>query len=194
MKSVGNLLSGIRLGGLLGKVRKDQSGATAIEFAMVATPFLMLVFGIIQIGLLFFTTFTIEAGMEKAGRLIRTGQSQGMTATTFAKCVCSNTASSGTFLDCTNKLRVNVQSFATFAGITPPAGLNGGALNNTQVFNAGNGGDVVLVTAFYQWDLGGTLPFLKITNMGGNAYLIQAATTFRNEPFTATTAPPSNCS
>ena len=63
MKSVGNLLSGIRLGGLLGKVRKDQSGATAIEFAMVATPFLMLVFGIIQIGLLFFTTFTIEAGM-----------------------------------------------------------------------------------------------------------------------------------
>jgi len=180
-----------RIGAVLGRLRRDKRGATAIEFGMVATPFLMLVFGIIQVGLLFFATFTIENATEQAARLIRTGQSQGMTAASFAKCVCSFSAS---FVDCTNKLRINVQSFPTFAGITPPSGLTAAqTLNNTQNFTAGNGGDVVLVTTFYEWDLAGKLPFLKMTNMAGNNFLIQAATTFRNEPYTTTTAPPAKC-
>ena len=60
---------------------RDERGFTAVEFAMVAMPFLMLLFGTIGIGLFFFTTFSLENAVEQASRQIRTGQAQlaGMT-------------------------------------------------------------------------------------------------------------------
>jgi len=53
-----------------------QSGATAIEFGMVALPFVLLLFGILSVCLYFFTTFTLENAVWHAARAIRTGQVQ----------------------------------------------------------------------------------------------------------------------
>ena len=55
---------------------KEQSGATAIEFGMVALPFVLLLFGILSVCLYFFTTFTLENAVWQAARAIRTGQVQ----------------------------------------------------------------------------------------------------------------------
>ena len=51
-------------------------GFTAVEFAIVAMPFLLLLFGIISVCLYFFTNFTIENASWQAARAIRTGQLQ----------------------------------------------------------------------------------------------------------------------
>ncbi len=66
---------------LLSRWRADASGATAIEFGIVALPFSMFAYGIILIGLYFFTTFSLENALERASRLIRTGQAQKMNMT-----------------------------------------------------------------------------------------------------------------
>lgn len=45
---------------LISKLRKSRKGAAAVEFAMVLPPFLLLVFGIIEYGRLFWTTSALN--------------------------------------------------------------------------------------------------------------------------------------
>ena len=55
---------------------KDESGATAVEMAIVAMPFLLLLFGIMSVCLFYFANFAIENAVWQAARAIRTGQLQ----------------------------------------------------------------------------------------------------------------------
>ena len=188
-------------------LRADERGTTAVEFGMVATPFFMMLFGIISVGFYFFTTFTLENAVEGAARLIRTGQMQTVTSSgspaTYAypasiSAVCASSdaldvcfkkqvcAHLPTYVDCANKVRVNVQSFTDFASVTTASCLNGsGALvaNSATTFSAGTASQVVLVSACYEWALAGQMPFLKLGHMSNGSALIQAATTFMTEPY-----------
>ena len=167
----------------LARLKQDDKGATAVEFAMVVGPFIFLLFGIIEVGLLFFTTFSVENATEQAARLIRTGQvkTNNMTAAQFKTQVCNRMPG---YVDCINKVRVDVQSFASFATVAAPSGLDvNGNLNNATQFAPGNGGDIVLVTVFFEYELAAFTPMLNLSNMSSNHRLIQAAAIFRNEPF-----------
>ncbi len=62
-----------------GKLRgfsKDRKGTTAIEFGFVALPFFLFAFGIMLVGLKYFTENALEHAVESAAREIRTGQAQ----------------------------------------------------------------------------------------------------------------------
>lgn len=169
--------------GRLKNLRKNENGFTAVEFAMVVGPFIALLFGIIEVALVYFATFTLENAVEQAARMIRTGQIQmgGFSASAFKTKVCDQAAG---FMDC-NKLRVDVRSFGTFGGVTPPNAFdaNGNLKANFEQFSAGNGGDVVLVTVYYEWDLVAKIPGVGLGNMPSGARLIQASVAFKNEPF-----------
>lgn len=169
--------------------RTDASGTTAVEFGIVGVPFLMMCFGIITVGLHFLTTYSLENAVERAGRLIRTGQAQtaGMTGDQFKQKVCENAAS---YIDCANNLRVFVQSWTDFASISPKACLdNSGNLASSSggsdpIGNSSGGASaVVLITVCYEWELASRLPFLRLGRMKNGSALIQAATTFRSEPY-----------
>jgi hypothetical protein len=41
----------------------------------------------------------------------------------------------------------------------------------------------VLIWVCYEWSLASKIPYLNLGNMGNGSRLIQAATTFRTEPF-----------
>jgi Flp pilus assembly protein TadG len=166
---------------------RDENGFTAVEFAMVALPFLMLLFGTIAVGLFFFTTFSLENAVEKASRQIRTGQAQtaGKTTDTFKSDVCALAPS---FVNCAGNLRVNVVSSSSFSGAAASIGSctdSGGALipDPTPTTVPGAAGDVVLVTVCYEWEMTKVLPFINLGNMAGGSRLIQASTTFRTEPY-----------
>src|SRR5690606_26334632 len=77
--------------GLLRAFRRDQSGATAVEFALVAIPFFALMFAILQTALVFFAGQAMETAVANAARLIRTGQAQqqGLTAEEFKEQICT---------------------------------------------------------------------------------------------------------
>ncbi|MGI9382041.1 MAG: TadE/TadG family type IV pilus assembly protein, partial [Methyloligellaceae bacterium] len=59
---------------------------------MVAAPFFALLFALIEIGLVFFGSFTLENAVEQASRMIRTGQAQqqGFSEDRFKQEVCDN--------------------------------------------------------------------------------------------------------
>lgn len=164
---------------------RNADGVAAIEFAMVSLPFFMLMFGLVLVGLYFFTTFTLENAVEQASRLIRTGQvqQQGMSADDFKQEVCKHTPQ---YVDCDGKLRVNVQSYSAFGDVvTPSCTDSGGNLipPAATLFQTGAASEVVLVTVCYEWELAGKMPFLNLSNMANGSALIQAAATFRTEPY-----------
>lgn len=165
---------------------RDDSGTTAIEFAMVAGPFLMLLFGIMGVGLFFFTQFSLENAVERTGRLIRTGQVQqgGMTGQQFKEQVCQLAP---TFVDCVNKLRVNVLNFPDSAGIAPGTTAQcldaDGNLSDITSYEPGEADQVVLIWVCYEWSMAKNIPYLNLGDMANGSRLIQAATTFRTEPY-----------
>lgn len=170
---------------LIRRWRSDQSGVTAIEFAAVGMPFFMMLFGIMGVGLFFFTTFSLENALERASRVIRTGQAQqaGMTAEQFKTLVCSHAPQ---FVDCQNKMLVNVRNYAE-ADLTPVVSRNeclvNNALTNVSIYQPGAASEVVLVTLCYEWEMAKHIPFLNLKDMGSGARLIQAAAVFRTEPY-----------
>lgn len=171
---------------LLARWRADARGVTAIEFGMVAMPFLMMLFGIIGVGLYFFTTFTLENAVEQASRLLRTGQAQvaGYTAAQFKAKVCEFVPG---HIDCDGKVKVNVLSFADTTNVTPdslPSCLTGGgALSAATQYSTPGASEVVLVWVCYEWELANKIPFLHLGDMAGGSRLIQATTVFRAEPY-----------
>ena len=175
----------IRAHGTLSSWGRREDGVTALEFAMVAPWFLMLLFGIMAVGLFFFTTFTLENAVEQAARLIRTGQAQaaGMTAEQFKSKVCENAPQ---YVDCTSKMRVSVVSGADPGTLTTPSCVDaGGALAPpaSSAYTPGGSGVYVLVTVCYEWELAGNIPFLHLGDMGNGSALIQATTAFKTEPY-----------
>jgi hypothetical protein len=178
----------------------DDAGTAAIEFAIVALPFLLFVLGLLGMGLYFLATTSLEYGVEAASRKVRTGESRTagtpkdgkpteMTVADFKQLVCDT---AGSYIDC-NKLSVMVQHAADWSGISPPSCLDGagnpaGSTGNSgDVISkyAGGAGEVVLVTLCYQWDLANDFPFIKLgaNADGSGTAIIQAATAFKSEPY-----------
>ena len=54
----------------LRKYNQDESGTTAVEFALVSTAFLSLVFGIFEIGRMFLAQSTFQYSLENATRYV----------------------------------------------------------------------------------------------------------------------------
>ncbi|MGE3064052.1 MAG: TadE/TadG family type IV pilus assembly protein [Hyphomicrobiaceae bacterium] len=174
---------------------RNTSGFTAIEFAAVSMPFVLLIFGIISVCLFFFTTFALENAVWQASRTVRTGQFQNgagayasMTAdqkkAAFKAAVCNLAPS---FVDCAGRVRVMMQARSDFNGIAEPDCLNAGNLIDEAAaganFDAGSASSVVLVTACYAWQFGGHLPFMHMGKMADGSLLIQASAAFRSEPY-----------
>ena len=162
---------------------RNASGATALEFAIVAGPFLLLLFGILAVGLVFVGNMTLENAIDQGARLIRTGQAQiqGWDAARFKSEVCKSLTAP---LSCAG-LKLDVRNFASFGSsdLTNPLDSSGN-LKSGFAYAPGVGGDVVVVRAFYDWDLLAAMPqAIRLSNMANGNRLLIATVAFRNEPF-----------
>lgn len=168
---------------------RDAGGATAVEFALVALPFFLFAFGILGLGLHFFTNNALEHAVDTAARKIRTGQAQkeGKTLANFKQMVCD--AGSG-YINCDSRLKIHIQSGPNWSNIVPRPCISNGSLTastgNDADALAGSSGEAsvaVLVTACYEWDLAKKLPFLLMGDLSNGSALIQASSVFRTEPY-----------
>ncbi len=162
--------------------KTDDRGSVAVEFALVSLPFFAILFALIETTLIFFASVGMEGAMEEAARLLRTGvsQSSGMTAEQFKNEICSR---SPLFFDCDQNLIVDVRTFDDFGNVdfTTPLDPNGDLANDFQ-YNPGGAGDVVLVRAYYVWNVMTPIG-IGLENMSGGNRLLTTSAVFRNEPF-----------
>ena len=123
-------------------VRNDK-GATAVEFALVAAPFLALLVALLQTAMVFFAGRMLDEITEEASRYVLTGQAQtaSMSASQFRTHVCTGdpvlTALVSALFTC-SKLLINAQSYSNFAAANtndPIAGFNA---SNQPVDSNGN--------------------------------------------------------
>jgi len=181
-----------RTGAILSGLVASRRGATAVEFAMVAFPFFMLLFGVLELGLLFMASTAIDAATTGVARQIRTGQFQASasnSAVDFKTAVCNGMSWIST-ADCMTNMSLDVRTFPNFAAISVTPPVKNGAIDQTQLtFDAGASCDIVLVRAFYPWTL--LAPVLEpgLPNLGANKRLLTTAVAFRNENWKANGPP-----
>jgi Flp pilus assembly protein TadG len=172
-------------GRLAARFAKGRGGSAAVEFAMVALPFLMLICGILEISMIYLVSTTLENATSDVARQIRTGQLQtagGATSTTFISSICGELSWLGS--SCTSNLFVDVRTFASFSSVTQPSPIQNGLINqNNLTFTPGTAGDIVLVRAFYQWKLFSPLIDQMSASLNGGSTLITATAAFKNEPY-----------
>lgn len=195
----------------MGIVRKltrllgDERGSYALEFAMIAPFFLVLLLEIVDIGLLLFTQVVLDGAARDAAREIRTGQisgTGGAAQTNFDTLLCTNvhglvpcaniTYYVGIMTQFSNTTTLPTYQSPTTGQQTNPNGANfnpGGFNGQPQTFNTGSGGSLVAVRVAYLRP--SLVPFANpMAIMGGNQMNLASLTSsvlsstviFRNEP------------
>jgi Flp pilus assembly protein TadG len=164
------------------RLRRDRRGSTLIEFSFMMLPFLILLFGIAEVGLVTWGTLELENATEDASRLVRTGQAKqrNLDSAGLKQEVCARVS---LLFDCNNKLRIDLRSSESFGGMTAPSPLDGGGnLKQDFSYTNGAGQSAMLMTTFYEWPLQ-MLGSLSLSNMANGHRLLRATAAFRNEPF-----------
>ncbi len=167
------------------RFRKDRSGVAAVEMALVAWPFLAIMFAILEQGVVFFAEFSLEHNVAQAARQIRTGEvlDNSITSAQFKnQLVCPDLA---VMLSC-GSLSVDVRTFISFADI---AGALDDPVNSDNEFTPLNNWQpgatlsVMVVRAFYEWNMITPAVFTHMDTLANGNRLLSASMTFRNEPF-----------
>ena len=152
---------------------------------MVALPLIFMLFAIIELGMVYMISTSLDNATTQAARTIRTGALQtagGATASTFRDKVCANMSWMGSA--CSSSLYVDVRTYTQFANPSSPNPVNNQTFNaNALTFTPGTACNIVLVRTFYQWPL--MTPFLLggLQQLSGGKALLTAAATFRTEPY-----------
>lgn len=156
---------------------KGDDGFTAVEFAMVSVPFLMMIFGILGLCLYFFTVFSMEQAVLLASREVRTGAMQNGTGNyagmntaalmqdKFRSEICKR-APSYIKTNCNAKVRVMIQSSTGFQNMVEPncKSNSGNMVTDAEAsahFTPGGTSSVVFATACVSYTMWNIIPFFK---------------------------------
>ncbi|WP_062018210.1 TadE/TadG family type IV pilus assembly protein [Aureimonas sp. AU4] len=136
-----------RLAGYGAAFRKSDSGATAVEFALLAIPFFILVFSIIEIALLFTAGLVLDQAVDRIGREVRTGQldQTDMTEAKFRKLVCDEVS---VLLDC-SELKLDLRAYTTYGDIDPNPPASGDY--SSFRWDRGGPGKIMALRVYYRW-------------------------------------------
>jgi Flp pilus assembly protein TadG len=165
--------------------RRREDGAAAVEFALVAMPFFLMIVGVLEIALFFAAGTVLEGGAAAAARLIRTGQIQDTAdpEEAFRTALCNHVSS---MIPC-NQLQYEVilmeeGTFAQASEYEPEFDEDGNLVPGG--FSMGGTSDVVLVRTAYRYEF--LTPFLGsiITgDAGRNWSMHMAMSVIKAEPY-----------
>jgi len=166
------------------RFRHGRDGSVAVEFALVAVPFIALLFAIFQTALVFFAGQVFETAVADAARLIMTGQAKAsnMTANAFRQEICKRAVA---LANCTGSVSVDVRTYADFASAqpSPPPVKDGKVDTSSYGYQQSNGGQIVLVRAVYPIPIYMDLLGLGLGDISPGTHMLVATAAFRNEPF-----------
>lgn len=176
----------------------DDSGATAVEFALIAAPVIAMMLAILQTSTSFLINQGLDTAVHEAGRMVMTGQVHGSGGITsgadFRNRYICNPAPPAVkllpgFIDC-EQIVVDIRKAEQFT-----KGSTGMFDTSNPMACIGGAGDIVIVRVAYHSPV--VAPFLALTGFlatgvltGGQVLIngkphhaMMAATAFRNEPF-----------
>jgi Flp pilus assembly protein TadG len=190
---------------LFGRFRRDREGAAAVEFALLAIPFMLLVFATIETFVAFAGEQLLANAVNTMSRKIRTGEitfglgkSTDVTEVEFREAFCAELAvldmCSDTEATVPEKLHIDVRQFASFADMpttVPKLTSDDFSDLDTSEFDFSPGGPDTrnMVRAYYRWKVMTDLVRPYITNIRPEGsvlptdFLIVSTSAFQNEDY-----------
>ncbi|MEM9734472.1 MAG: TadE/TadG family type IV pilus assembly protein [Pseudomonadota bacterium] len=186
---------------LLSRFRRDEEGVAAVEFAIVALPFFMLLMFIFEMGLSYFANKVLAMSTDAVARQIRVGElvvRSGPTDTdtaaakkAFQDRLCDYSGMDILF-DC-DKLIVDVRVVSEFGDAPGTPGFaepdeadpnDDGGLDPDQFsFDSGGRLTINVVRVFYEWENLMDYANTSTKTWVGNKRMMMAVSAFRTEPF-----------
>lgn len=163
--------------------RRNRDGSAAIEFAMVALPFFLMMFALLELGMVFVVDSVLANATFETGRLVRTGQAgaASMTREQFKTELCSRMSVFSA--DCDTRLSVDVRVIPAFNTPLPDPMQDGETFDEGQLdFNYGVAGSLVVVRVWYRQPLATTFLSKGLSRLGDGSSRLMSTTAFRNEP------------
>lgn len=166
---------------LLRRFKSERKGSTAIEFAFIIVPFLMLTLGTLEIALIHLSRSSMTDAIEKTSRQIMTGEAGCLTAQQYITQLCDRLSFSNG--SCVDNTKVVMQELADFN--EDPGASEQNFASITSVMSNGRENSTMLLRSYHRWNV--MFPLLDDALGGGNGELILVSNlAFRNEPFSAT--------
>lgn len=178
---------------------RSESGASAIEFALISPVLLLFILGIIEVSLMMLTQNIMESATFTASRLGKTGfVESGMTREqTIIQAL--NDSASG-LLD-TSLVTITSLAYNQFGDVGKPEpfvdangngvrdsgenytdiNANGSYDNDMGAVSSGDAGEVVVYTVTYPWHI--TTPMISAVIGHNGIFDLTARTVVKNEPF-----------
>jgi len=163
--------------GLLARFARARGGLTAIETALIMPLFALMTFGLIEVGMLYFTAAALEGQVAEASRGVRTGnvQQAANPEAAFRDTLCNG----GFGLVSCDDVIIDVRTFSRFSEVNYPSYYDEDGNAAGDQFLPGGPEEVVLVRVALRWELFTPL----LSDGGGNSKLLTASAIFRNEPY-----------
>jgi Flp pilus assembly protein TadG len=168
-----------RLSRAVDRWRDAESGAGAVEFAMLSPVFIALILIAIQTAVMFLAKSELDLATQAAAREVMTGQVT--TSAQLQTALCNNI---GGIFTCSNMM-INMQSYSTLASMqtsTPTVNYNsGGAVSNSWTTNFGTAGSLMVMQVMYQFPVFGFGPLFSFATQSNGTNLMISTAVFVNE-------------
>ncbi len=162
---------------------KEEDGVVALEFALVAVPFIFTLIGIIELSFIFAGSSVLEGATQEASRMIRTGQIQQAEAgqeEMFETALCENAR---VFLNCDNLQYevIHLEGFSDAGNYA--AQLDGDGNLDSRGFDPGGVSDVILIRTAYRQSI--VTPFFGrfFSDGDGESLLLMSTVVLQTEPY-----------
>ncbi len=188
----------------LSRFRRDRRGATAVEFGLIALPFLAVICAIFEVAYVTFENELLAGAVNKAARAMLTGQTQAASVDTAAKfvstylCPATGTRLLPSNFNC-NNLIVDVRTAASFTAGDMSKSFY--ASSGTNKFCPGAAGQIVVLRVAYP--LPALLPLnlyngalgtvSNVPGLPGNYHILLGEALFQEELFSTSYQAPSGC-
>lgn len=159
----------------------DDRGTTAVEFALLAIPFVFVVFIVFQTAIIYVVQMSLTFECQRMAREVRTGKTTGAgtSADEFAGAICDKVYK---LISCADIL-VDLQTYSAFSDIPKTLPIVNGALDRSSFrFQIPPAGAIVMLRVAYE------LPIIGVTkealaNLSNGKHLVVATNVFKTEPF-----------
>lgn len=175
-----------RFGNLLGRFRRNKRASVAVEFGILAIPFAMVIFAVLESCVSFASQQVLANATDDIARKIRTGQSgwRNPSEATVKSAICAR-------LDvmvgssCLTRLTVDLRTFDTYAEAAAlKIRVNNGVLDTAGFkVEAGGSGKRNIIRVFYRWPVLTDIMRLSMSNLSDRSIMQIATATWKNEPY-----------
>ncbi len=169
------------------RFRRDERGATAVEFGLISIPFFMLLMTTVEMALMLWTSQQMEEAVFQTSRTMLTGESRTIYAnpataqTQFRDNLCANMT---LIMSCAARLRVDVATYTSFATAQAGMPVSGGVLNTAGFgFQPSQPNTIIVVRAVLSYPLTMSTWSNAFASLSNGERALMASLAFRTEPY-----------